>query len=95
MRAHVYTRTSTVATLVGWQVNKVNSLVWPLSILHCKRKGCSYTAQPTLINNYEYVGLQIEHSDDKFCKTNHFEANPSCYIGVEEGTRQATRETVL
>ena len=25
MRAHVYTRTATVATLVDWQVNKVNS----------------------------------------------------------------------
>ena len=42
MRAHVNTRTSaTVATLVGWQVHKVNSLVFPLSSLD--------TAQPSLI----------------------------------------------
>ena len=34
-RAHVYTRMAIVATLVGWQVNKVNSLACPLSILHC------------------------------------------------------------
>ena len=38
MRAHVYTRTATVATLVGWQVSKVNSPVSPLSILHRRRK---------------------------------------------------------
>ena len=29
MRKHVYVRTDTVATLVGWQVNKVNSLNSP------------------------------------------------------------------
>ena len=28
-------------------------LAWPLSMLHCRQKLCSYTAQPTLINNYE------------------------------------------
>ena len=35
------------ATLVGWQVNKVNSLACPLSILHCRRKGCAYTLNNT------------------------------------------------
>ena len=38
----IYTQTATVATLVGWQVNKVNSPVCPLSILHCRRKGCLF-----------------------------------------------------
>ena len=53
MRAHVYTRTATVATLVGWQVNnKVNSPVFPLSILILDEKDV-YTVQPTLINKYE------------------------------------------
>ena len=66
MRAHVYTRTATVATLVGWQVNKVPSPVCPLSILHRKRKGCVYTAQHTLINNYEFMGPQIERSTNLF-----------------------------
>ena len=39
MRAHVYARTATVATLVGWQVNKVNSPVFPFSSLHRRREG--------------------------------------------------------
>ena len=33
-----------------------------------------YTAQPTLINHSEKVGLQIEHSEYLFCKTNYSEA---------------------
>ena len=68
MRTYSYTRTATVATLVSWQVNKVNSPVCPLSILHRRRNGCIYTAQPTLINNCEEVGPQIEQGKDFFCK---------------------------
>ena len=44
------------------QVNKVNSPVCPTSILHRRQKGYVLTAQPTLINNYEYVGTQMMHS---------------------------------
>ena len=67
MRAHVYTRTTRVTTLVGWQVNIANLLVCLLSILPRRQKGCVYTTQPTLINNYEYVEPSIEHRKDLFC----------------------------
>ena len=40
-------------SLVGCQVNKVNSLACPVSIFHCRRKRCPYTAKPTLFNSYE------------------------------------------
>ena len=49
MCAHVYTRTAAVATLVGWQVNKVNSPVCPTSILHRRQKVCVQNAQHTRI----------------------------------------------
>ena len=82
MRAPVYTRTATVAILVGWQVDKMNSPAFPFSILHRRRKRCVYIAQPPPINNYEQLGPQIEHSMDLFCKMNHIEATgifkPSC-----------------
>ena len=70
MRAHVYTQTATVATLVGWQINKANSRVCHTSVLHRRQKGCALT----LIDNYEYVGMQMMRSQDLFCKTNPFEA---------------------
>ena len=38
---------------------KVNSHIFPISILHRRPKGCVYTAQPTLINNCDFVGPQI------------------------------------
>ena len=65
---------ATVVTSVSWQVNKLNSLVFPFSFLHCRGKGCICTAQPTLTNNYDLVKPQIEHSKDLFCKKKYFEA---------------------
>ena len=50
---HVYTQMATVATLVGWKVNKVNSPILPSSILPHRQKGYANTAQPMLINNEE------------------------------------------
>ena len=60
-------RLQSVATLVGWQLNKVNSPVCPLSILHRRRMDYSYTAQPTVIHKYELVVPQTEQSKDLFC----------------------------
>ena len=70
-------------TLVGWQVNKMNNPKFPFSILHRRQKGCLYAAQPTLNNNYEYLGPQIRHCNDLLCKINHFEATDRNRLAIK------------
>ena len=70
MRAHLYTLTATVATLVAWQVKKVNSLVCPFRFF--------------IVDKYDvyilYEQLQVSRTANKaltariYFVNNHFEA---------------------
>ena len=81
MRAHVYTRTATVATLVGWQVNKVNSPVFPFPILIVdKMMRIYYTAQ-LITNRTANIAQQ---------GTNRFEAADRSGNRLARGGNQTT-----
>ena len=79
MRAHVYIRTATDVTLVGKQVNKVNS---PVS-KQCVSFEALYSPFQFFMEDEKDVCKlhspitktpQIEHSKDLFCIKGHFEA---------------------